>query len=391
MEKSHLKMKRIGLLGLTFSDPNKGCEALTYTFLKVLRDFYSEQDIEIICIWNSNNFGQIPKYFPELKLEAYVLNIYSVASWIGAYQKIKTCSCVFDASYGDGFTGIYGARRNFVQALRKQLVCWANKPLYLLPQTYGKYTPIFQKWSISLIKRAKLAYARDITTARVVGDFVRVTSDMAFGLPFDKNKYPMSSCKTRIGLNVSSLLWDEATVGRFGLTVEYKKFYTELLDYLTNKSEYEVHLIPHVIDVKNYQSGENDCRILDEIKSKYGYKVIQAPAFANCIEAKSYIANMDIFLGSRMHATIGAISSGVVTIPFSYCHKFESLYGNINYPYLISATKISTEEALLQARNWINNPETLRNAGIISVEGAKSKLKEFEYDLEESLKKENLI
>lgn len=384
-------MKRIGLLGLTFSDPNKGCEALTYTFLNILRNLYKGHDVEIICIWNSSNFGQIPDYFPELKFKAYVLNVYSVKSWIGAYNKIKTCSCVFDASYGDGFTGIYGTRRNFVQALRKQLVYWAKKPLYLLPQTYGKYKHPFQHWSINLIKNATLAYARDLETAKAVGNFVKVTSDMAFGLPFDKTKFPMEGTRKRIGINVSSLLWDESTVGRFGLTVNYKKFYTDLIEYLINKPECEVHLIPHVIDVEHYNSGENDCRVLDELKAKYGDKVIQAPAFRNGIEAKSYLANMDIFLGSRMHATIGAISSGVVTLPFSYCHKFEALYGNIDYPYLISATKISTEEALTLAKKWIENPTPLHQAGIDSVKKAKSKLKEFEDDLAYSLKKEGLI
>ena len=152
-----------------------------------------------------------------------------------------------------------------------------------------------------------------------------------------------------------------------------------------------MHLIPHLIDVEHYNSGENDCRVLDELKAKYGDKVIQAPAFRNGIEAKSYLANMDIFLGSRMHATIGAISSGVVTLPFSYCHKFEALYGNIDYPYLISATKISTEEALTLAKKWIENPTPLHQAGIDSVKKAKSKLKEFEDDLAYSLKKEGLI
>ena len=33
-------MKKIGLLGLTFTDPNKGCEALTFTFLNMLQNFY---------------------------------------------------------------------------------------------------------------------------------------------------------------------------------------------------------------------------------------------------------------------------------------------------------------------------------------------------------------
>ena len=48
--------------------------------------------------------------------------------------------------------------------------------------------------------------------------------------------------------------------------------------------------------------------------------------FKTAIQAKSYISNMDVFLGSRMHSTIGAISSGVATIPLSYAYKFEALY-----------------------------------------------------------------
>lgn len=383
-------MKRIGLLGLTFSDPNKGCEALTYTFLNMLRSAYARKDIEIICIWNSNDFGQIPDFFPELKFKAYVLNVYSIASWIGAYQEIKKCDCVFDGSYGDGFTGIYGTRRNFVQCLRKQLVYWAKKPLFLLPQTYGKYKHPFRKWSIGLIRNAALAYARDQATAISEKGLVKTTSDMAFGLPFDRNKFSFGAMR-KIGVNVSSLLWDDETVKRFNLTVNYRKFYTDLLDYLTSKKDAEIHLIPHVIDAKNYQSNENDCRILDELEHQYRGKVVVAPPFANCIEAKSYIANMDVFLGSRMHATIGAISSGVTTIPFSYCHKFEALYGNIDYPYLISATKINTEEALNLAKEWIDHPEPLNIAGQESVAIAKEKLRMFENDLVNNLKRLNLI
>lgn len=380
-------MKRIGLLGLTFSDPNKGCEALTYTFLNILRKFYKNQEVEIVCIWNSSKFGQIPEYFPNFKFEAYVLNVYSISSWIGAYKKIKTCSCVFDASYGDGFTGIYGTRRNFVQALRKQLVYWAKKPLYLLPQTYGKYKFPFINWSIGIIRKANLAYARDQQTANAVGDCVKVTSDMAFGLTFDKSLYSMEEGRKRFGINVSSLLWDKSTVGRFNLKLDYRKFYYDLLDYLTRKGDFEIHLIPHVIDEDNYQSGENDCRILDELKDKYGNQVIQAPAFRNCIEAKSYIANMNIFLGSRMHATIAAISSGVATIPFSYAHKFEALYSNIEYPYVLSATQLNNTEALIQAKAWINNLNRLKEDGAKSVEIALKNIEVFENDLKEKLNK----
>lgn len=373
--------RRIGLLGLTFTDPNKGCEALTYTFLNMLSQFYENDHLEIVCFMRTNEFGKIPESFPMMTFKCHVLNIYSIASWISVYKDIHKCDCVFDASYGDGFTGIYGARRNFVQALRKQLVISANRPLFLLPQTYGLYHKYFKKWSISLIKSASLAYARDEATAKVIGDFVKTTSDMAFGLPFDKSRYSMKDGVNRIGINVSSLLWDEDTCKRFALTVDYKVFYFNLLDYLISKSDFEIHLIPHVVDLKNPNSGENDYRICQYLKSKYGDKVILAPPFETAIDAKSYISNMNIFLGSRMHATIGAISSGVTTIPFSYCHKFEALYSNIGYAYLLSATKISTEQALQTTFEWINNPQVLYENGVAASENAIEKLNVFKAEL----------
>ncbi|MDO5765331.1 MAG: polysaccharide pyruvyl transferase family protein [Elusimicrobiales bacterium] len=383
--------RKIGLLGLTFTDPNKGCEALTYTFINMLQRIYQNDELEVVCFMRTDELGKIEQFFPNIKFVGFILNIYSINCWIKVYQEIKTCSCVFDASYGDGFTGIYGTRRNFVQALRKQMVISANKPLFLLPQTYGLYKFPFKNWSIGLIKKANLAYARDEMTAKAVGTFVKTTSDLAFGLPFDKNMFPMKNDGTkRFGLNVSSLLWDEETSQRFGLKVDYRGFYEKLLTYLINETDYEVHIIPHVLDIKHPNAPENDYRICEEIKRIYE-EVHLAPAFETAIEAKSYICHMDIFLGSRMHSTIGAISSGVTTIPFSYAHKFEALYSNIDYPYVLSATKLSTDEALDIVKTWIAKPQPLQDEGRKAVRRAFVKLQDFEEDLIASLKNNGLL
>ena len=36
-----------------------------------------------------------------------------------------------------------------------------------------------------------------------------------------------------------------------------------------------------------------------------------------------------------MHSTIASFSSGVATIPFSYSRKFEELFNDLKYPYII--------------------------------------------------------
>lgn len=382
---------KFGLMGLSFKDSNKGCEALTFTFLKMLQEIYDKDDFEVVCITASNDLGKIPTFFPEMHISSYILNIRSFTSWIKAYRKIKTLDAVFDGSYGDGFTGIYGTARNGIQALRKQIVYWARKPLFLLPQTYGKYKFPFKTWSKRIICNAALAYARDDTAQMVSGCNVKTTSDMAFLLPYDKTLYKLGEGIKKIGIGVSSLLWDKATGDRFNLTVDYQKFYLDLITYLLEGTEFQVHLIPHVVDKEHYQALENDCRSCDELAKMFPDRVIVAPAFDTALEAKSYIANMDLFMGSRMHSTIGAISSGVTTIPFSYAHKFESLYSKIGFEYVLSATKLSTEEALRQVKEWINNPDPIKVSGERAVERARHNVELFQQDLRETLLRKKLL
>ena len=70
---------------------------------------------------------------------------------------------------------------------------------------------------------------------------------------------------------------------------------------------------------------------------------------------KNYISKMDFFIGARMHATIGALSSGVPVIPFSYSRKFEGLFNSIDYPFVIEATKWDTRKCLERTYQLIDN------------------------------------
>lgn len=82
-----------------------------------------------------------------------------------------------------------------------------------------------------------------------------------------------------------------------------------------------------------------------------------------------------------MHATIGAFSSGVITIPFSYSVKFEGLYGELNYPYCIHGKEYSTEEAVEKTIEYIENYQLLKNDQKKSIEQAKAKLELFKLDI----------
>jgi colanic acid/amylovoran biosynthesis protein len=84
---------------------------------------------------------------------------------------------------------------------------------------------------------------------------------------------------------------------------------------------------------------EDDYRVIVQIKELYkdNSNVIVAPKFTSPIEAKSYISQMDFFIGSRMHSTIASLSSGVATVPIAYSRKFSGVFGSIDYPYTLDA------------------------------------------------------
>lgn len=46
----------------------------------------------------------------------------------------------------------------------------------------------------------------------------------------------------------------------------------------------------------------------------------------------------------------------------SYSKKFEGLFGNLNYPFVISATRIDTDEAVQQTVRYINDKDVLSKA-----------------------------
>lgn len=129
---------------------------------------------------------------------------------------------------------------------------------------------------------------------------------------------------------------------------------------------------------------ECDSPICKELSEQYEHCIL-APDFVSPMQAKGYISNMDVFSGARMHATIGAFSSGVVTLPFAYSPKFEGLYESIGYPYLIDGRKLSTDEAVGLTLKYLDETEKLREAQHQALDKAYQNLGAFSADLRDWL------
>jgi len=357
----------IGTMGLEFGSGNKGCEALGFAFFYMLNQIAVERnEIIDVKICMGCDTARIVEKIGCSNLKLSCTSVGKITEISRKKQVFKDCDLVYDFSAGDSFADIYGLKRFLRWTMNKQAVLWAKRPLILGSQTYGPYKSFISKfWAGHVIKDSYRVYARDDLSQNIAGKLsgrsdIHKTVDVAFSLPYDKMAYNFEkNGKIRVGFNPSGLLWAGGynRNNQFALTLDYKKYCTEIIKELIKTGKYDVYLISHVL-YEDLSCADNDIVVCNELKKLFP-KTIVSPWFDTPMDAKGYIANMDVFIGARMHATIGAFTSGVATIPLSYSRKFEGLYNSVGYPYVISGTKIATGEALSSTFEYISRYKEL--------------------------------
>ena len=370
----------IGLFGFSFEDRNKGCEALTYSFISVLNKIIPE-GLTIINLSGVGGVSRISKNFPNIKFEVTGFQKENIR--IRSFMKLLSCDCIFDCTFGDNFSDIYSLKFVNRTTNYKELALFFRKRFVLAPQTIGPFHDEKLKKRVrKILIRSDIVFSRDKLTTQYVKkisgiDAVTVT-DLAFLLPYDKTLYQLEK-KKKIGINVSGLLWygGFSQNNQFSLSVDYRKYINNIIISLKDKG-YQIHLIPHVFS-ENMDEIDEDSRICKELSKKYEIKY--SGKFDNPIEAKSYISNMEYFIGARMHSTVAAFSSGVITIPFSYSRKFEGLYNSLNYYRIIDGKTLTTEEAVSRTLEFLDNIDKLRNEQILSLRLIDELSDKFKYEL----------
>lgn len=364
-------MKKIAIFGAPCNNTNLGCMALTYSLIHLLEEISVEIEEEFNYVVfegtpdkNSTkivedklnlNCGKICSY-PLFYCKDLLRTITFAHHNIKLLEKLKECSVAIDMTQGDSFADIYGSERFNISTNIKRLVETSGVPLILGPQTYGPFLNQANKRKAGrAIRHAKIVMARDVISGEIVHDLsgrnAIVTTDLAFQLPW--TPHDRKARFKKVGVNISALLVKnkaESTKTNFELKAEYDSFVYELLDWLC-KEDYDVYLISHVAE--------------DYIPSQQFHKLFPqthlVDTFMTPMEAKSFISGMNVFIGSRMHATIAAVSSGVVTIPLAYSMKFQGLFELIEYKNVVDLQKLSTKQALEETRSLVLNMTKLEN------------------------------
>lgn len=379
-------IKKIVLLGLEPNSGNFGCSALAHSFINMLKDIAREDNINMSGFAICSNYFVLPED-PFFELKCLKMNLKSAKFWNEYYSLVKSADMVFDFSEGDSFSDIYGMHRFITRSVLKELAIRKNKKFILGPQTLGPFkNKMVKRWAKSIMKRSFKVYARDDMSMKYAGELgikTEVTTDIAFMLPCSDNEYEIDNNYFNLGINVSALLWNGGYKGNndFNLELNYKEYVREIILY-ANKHNMHVHLIPHVLS-DDYV--EDDYAICKLIHSEYKETII-APRFTSPMEAKKYMSKCDMFIGSRMHATVGAFSMEIPTIAVAYSRKFQGLYGSLGYKYVIDATQITTQQALEKSMNWISDVDSMKEDVKKGFYLAKSKNNQFENDIRQIIR-----
>ena len=182
--------------------------------------------------------------------------------------------------------------------------------------------------------------------------------DPAFVLRNQEISFPNNFLiKKTVGINASPLI--ERREKCHGITYHN---YVNLINYITNNTEYNVALIPHVVQEKNDDRIILNRLFLDpEIDNKERICMIKD---CNCMQLKYLISKLSLFVGARTHATIAAYSSFVPTLVVGYSTKAigiaRDLFGtDENYVYPVQG--LNEPMQLVKAFCWLDaNKEDIK-------------------------------
>jgi polysaccharide pyruvyl transferase WcaK-like protein len=298
---------------------------------------------------------------------------------------VRSADVVVDISGGDSFTTLYGDLRYRYVSTPKRLALELNRPLVLAPQTYGPFDDAHAGDAAGIIRQASMAWGRDLRAASYLkenGLEGNWCPDVAFTLPVGQASV-LETDRPLIGVNVSGLLWhpEPAHVrDRFDISLDYKALMRHVVSSLMSRHPgHAIVLIPHVLTSSG--SMEDDQMAATELRSSMGSdgSALQvAPPFSNPMEAKALIGKCDIMVGTRMHACIAGLSSGVPTIGFGYSHKTRPVFETVSMQeFVVDLPRASIEGATAQFDEALAQVDGVRPALQESVVSAKTAVGSF--------------
>ncbi|NWG71455.1 MAG: polysaccharide pyruvyl transferase family protein [Parvularculaceae bacterium] len=370
--------RTVGLLWHSMSSENLGVGALTLGHREIVRAAAARSGVRVrfkVLGWADPK----PAYFTadDIAVRSLRLSDFARLDARGFLAEARGCDLVLDIGAGDSFSDIYGPSRILKILAAQNLLRLSGTPYVISPQTIGPFeNAVIRRAALGVLKSAALVTARDQVSADYAREMgfsgeVLVSSDVALRLPYEAAS--SRSGPGRVGLNVSGLLFN-AGADRFGLRGDYRELARRALAMLARKPNTRVTLVNHVLA----EDPNEDDRIAAAVLAQEFPEAEVAADFKTPSEAKSYIAGLDFFAGSRMHACIAAFSGGVPCVPIAYSRKFSGLFGALGYTRVADLKQQSHEEILKALDRAFDERELVRRETAAALEEGLSRVARYE-------------
>ena len=317
---------------------NHGCEALVRT-------------ISDICSFNKKN-NLLYSYRP---IEDYKFDLNNVISKI--IPSSLLCDELVDhyqnnsialSIGGDNYCGYPdGTKRlqKYNEEFNKRGVCTALIGCSIEPDILDHQEVLDDLDQFSLIT-ARETITYDALVKHGITRNTKLIPDSAFTLKAIELPLPENFIEGKtIGVNLSNMVNESNS--------KIYDNYINLINYIIDKTDYNIALIPHVV-----QDFNDDSMLINKLYREFcdTSRICKIENY-NCMQLKGYIKRCLMFIGARTHSTIAAYSTCVPTLVVGYSVKSrgiaKDLFGTYNN-YVLSVDNFKTKNDLVDGFKWLD-------------------------------------
>lgn len=240
--------------------------------------------------------------------------------------------------HGVKFAGPKRISTNLVAASTILLPRLRGIPAVSFTQTYGPFVNTATRVAARIaLGSANLLFAREPESVNILksiglGKKCQLFPDVAMVLPaadFDETRCSaevksfVSDSEPYVGISLSSKVIREEK--QQGITPRYESLMTEFIRWVLDQ-DYRVLLVPHTY--QPHKPSDNDLglalRVLENLSiSSEPCLVVQDDLPPD--ELKTLISRCYVFVGSRYHSLVAALSTGVPSLSVGWSHKYDGL------------------------------------------------------------------
>ena len=200
--------------------------------------------------------------------------------------------------------------------------------------------------------------------------------DPAFVLEPQSCELPSVFAKNAvIGINVSNYILKDDS-----LDTDKGKQILQLVDYILERTDYHLLLIPHV-----FWKAQNDIVVCNKVMDAFGanprISILNSQSLNYC-EIRYVISKCKFFIGARTHSVISAYSTCVPAIALGYSIKARGIAKDIGLPdkLVVDFSKDLQKSVLLESFKYLEeNENQIRTLLERNIPPYKKKLSDFDF------------